>query len=124
MLGDIKGDCSRFEDDETGMFELERILKLTGIGISDAFGNCGDDIWLVGLLRFDDLIFSVGVFGEDGEMGGLRDDVELVGDDLAHIVFRGRGVGILDAARGDVTGVVFGTSFAEQLEADVTLDSN
>lgn len=54
-----------------------------------------------------------GVLGEDGEMGGLREDVELVGDDLAPIVFRGSGVGILDSARGEVTEAVFGTSLDE-----------
>lgn len=62
----------------------------------------------------------IGAFGEEGETGGLRDDVELVGDDLLLIVFRGSGVGILDADLGDVTGVVF----AEGMKAEVVLDSN
>lgn len=75
---------------------------------------------MVGLLTFDVLVFNDGVLEEDGEMGGLREEVELVGDDLVPIVFRGSGVGIFDAARGDVTGVVivFGTSFAIQFEAN------
>lgn len=99
-------------------------LELTGIGISDAFGNSGDEIETVGLFTFDVLDFRDGVFGEEGETGGLRDDVELVGDDLLPIVFRGSGVGIFDAARGDVTGVVFVTSFEEPFEAEVALDSS
>lgn len=93
---------------------------LTGIGISDAFGNWGeDDDWPVGLFAFAVLDLSDGVLGEDGEVGGLREDVELVGEDFAPIVLRGRGVGILDAALGDVTGVLFWTSFAVQFEVEV-----
>ena len=123
VLKDVNGVCSRFEDGDRGIFELHDTLELTGIGISDAFGQ---DNWLVGLLTFDVLVFNDGVLEEDGEMGGLREEVELVGDDLVPIVFRGSGVGIFDAARGDVTGVVivFGTSFAIQFEAEVALDSN
>ena len=129
--GKLEGDCSGVEDGDRGVNGLDGIvvggaapLGLTGIGISDAFGNCGDDSRLVGLLAFDGLHFMNSIFGEDGETGGLREDVELVGDDLVAIAFRGSGVGILDAARGDVTGVVFVASFTGQTEAEVALGSN
>lgn len=73
----------------------------------------------------DVLAFNIGVFGEDGEVGGLKEDVELLGDDFVAIVFLGRGVGILDAARGDVTGVVpFETSFAAQFVVEVAVESS
>lgn len=114
------GDCSRVGE---GIEELDGILVLIGTGISDAFGNCGDDTRLVGLLAFGVLGFMDGVLGDEGETGGLREDVELVGDDLVPTVFRGSGVGILEAARGDVTGVVFAISFARPFVAEVVFSS-
>ena len=47
---DVRGDCSRLEEgDTTGIFDaLDDTLEPTGIGISDAFGNWGeDDDWPV-----------------------------------------------------------------------------
>lgn len=41
MLKDANGVCSRFEDGDRRTFELHDTLEPTGIGISDAFGNCG-----------------------------------------------------------------------------------
>lgn len=115
---DVRGDCSRLEEgDTTGIFVLDDTLEPTGIGISDAFGNWGeDDDWIFAFVVLD---FSDGVLGEDGEVGGLREEVELVGEDFVPIVLRGRGVGILDAALGDVTGVIFWTSFEVQFEVEV-----
>lgn len=111
------------EPDETPV--CPPALELTGTGISEAFGNCGEESRLVGLLPLGDLTFAAGIFGDEGEIGGLREDVELVGDDFALTILRESGVGILEADRGEVTGVVFVDSFAGQVGDEVAaFDSN
>lgn len=86
-------------------------LEFTGRGISEALG-----LWLDDVRVFDDDDWS---FGEDGEVGGLAEDTELVGDDFAGTVLRGSGVGIFET-----TLVAFEVSWFGQVMLTLLVDDS